>query len=76
MKCPYCGLENPEAALRCDCGLEVSRRDGETRIIGTRSESRAICARLTAVVLALLLILLVSAGQMFLNRNRARGIGV
>jgi hypothetical protein len=68
MKCPNCGLENPEAALRCDCGLEFSRTDGETRIIGARSESRAICARLNAVVLALLLILLVSAGQMFLNR--------
>ena len=76
MKYPNCKLENPEAVLPCDCGLEFSRTDGETKTIGARSESRAICARLTAVVLGLLLVLLVSAGQMFLNRNRACGVGV
>jgi hypothetical protein len=67
MKCPDCGLENPEGALRCLCGLAFTT-DGEARIIGARSESRAICARLNAIGLVPLLILLVSAGQVFLNR--------
>lgn len=24
MKCPYCGLINPETALRCDCGYDFA----------------------------------------------------
>lgn len=28
--CPNCGLVNPSAAERCDCGYDFARRDGET----------------------------------------------
>ena len=28
MTCPTCGLENPESAQRCDCGLYFDRRMG------------------------------------------------
>ena len=68
MKCPNCKLENPEGAVRCDCGFEFSRVDGGTPMAGTRSESRAISARLNVIALLLVLILLVLGGQMFLNR--------
>ena len=68
MKCPNCGLEHPETAIRCDCGYALSRADGETRVIGTRSESRAVSTRLNVIALLLVLILLVSLGQTLLNR--------
>ena len=29
MKCPNCGLENPESALRCDCGYNFSNKTVE-----------------------------------------------
>ncbi len=29
MKCPYCGLENPPTALRCDCGYNFITGDKE-----------------------------------------------
>ena len=68
MKCPNCRLENPEGALRCDCGFEFSRPDGGIRAVGTGSETRAVSARLSVIALLLVLVLLVSGGQMFLNR--------
>ena len=68
MKCPNCNLENPEGTLRCDCGFEFSKADGGIRIAGTRADSRAVSARLSAIALLLVLILLVLGGQMFLNR--------
>ncbi len=29
MKCPYCGLINPDNALRCDCGYDFETRTVE-----------------------------------------------
>ena len=68
MKCPKCGLESPEAAIRCDCGHAFSRSGGEAPMAVIRSESQAVSARLSVIVLLLVLILLVLSGQMFLNR--------
>lgn len=68
MKCPNCKLENPDSALRCDCGFDLTRPDGGMQTVRIHGESRAVSARLNAIALLLVLILLVSAGQMFLNR--------
>jgi hypothetical protein len=31
MKCPRCGLINPEVAQRCDCGYDFIRRQGQAQ---------------------------------------------
>ena len=29
MKCPNCGLENPESAIRCDCGYDFASKEAK-----------------------------------------------
>jgi len=39
MKCPNCGLTNPDEALRCDCGYDFVRKENTQAIqSGTGSE--------------------------------------
>ena len=50
MRCPDCGLVNPESAERCDCGYEFSERDKSSTTTqrqtirpGSHSDFLAIC---------------------------------
>lgn len=75
MQCPHCGLENPDHALRCDCGFdfttqtieqsytEVSKQcttNNSPRI--TQQDPRAVSRSFDAGVLALLLFTLTIIG--------------
>ena len=68
MKCPSCNLENQEKAQRCDCGYVFSQTNVEMQGVEMRRHSRAASTRLNLIAVLLLLTLLISSAQMFLNR--------
>ena len=33
MKCPNCGLENPDSAIKCDCGYNFDKKSKESNMV-------------------------------------------
>jgi hypothetical protein len=66
MKCPRCGLFNPESALRCDCGY-----DFETKTIQTSYDQVSLPKIVTGFVVALLatdaIVLAIRVIQLLIN---------
>lgn len=44
MKCPNCGLENPDTALRCDCGYDFASGQMKTSALGKEGQVEAALA--------------------------------
>jgi hypothetical protein len=72
MKCRQCGLLNPEGAVRCDCGHELtshtlkdSRLPIPRRKAGPRqlAQEYAVCCGIGAIILLILSALPTNAGE-------------
>ncbi len=45
MKCPHCGLINPETALRCDCGYDFATKQIKESYLTGRKSAVAVAER-------------------------------
>jgi hypothetical protein len=70
MKCPHCALENPESALRCDCGYDFASGKMASSYLAASKEERASrqhASTGTRTNRLALLVLLPFAGVLFLG---------
>ncbi len=40
MKCPKCGLINPESAIRCDCGYDFESKSIKSSYLSTKEQQQ------------------------------------
>ncbi len=70
MKCPKCGLINPDTALRCDCGYDFASKEMRESYVAAAENAKAGSERKS--ILAIYIVAHTDQHQEQLSRGRVQ----